>query len=98
VDNTGFPKNISRAPGRIKLFVFILLAAGLTIFYVSNVIEVRSILKEINEIDKRRTAIENKNQLLTKKINELESPERITKLASEKSGLVKAEEPPSVIK
>lgn len=83
---------------RAKLLLYIILSAAIMIFYVSNVIEVKSLLKTNYEFKKKKELVENKNQVLTTKINELESPERITKIARENLGMYKNEITPSVLK
>ena len=74
--------------------ILLVISAICMITYVSNVIEVKSLLRETNELKKQAEMIEDKNQLLMTKINELESPERITKIAREKFGMIKAEQTP----
>ncbi len=74
--------------------IVLIIASVLMILYVSNVIEVKSLLKETIDLKKQAEMIEDKNQLLLTKINELESPERITKIARDKFGMIKAEQTP----
>ena len=74
--------------------IVLIISSVLMILYVSNVIEVKSLLKETIDLKKQAEMIEDKNQLLLTKINELESPERITKIARDKFGMIKAEQTP----
>ena len=98
IDNVATPMNTSTNISRAKLLFYIFLSAAIMIFYVSNVIEVKSLLKTNYELKKKKELVENKNQVLITKINELESPERITKIAKENLGMYKNETTPSVLK
>jgi len=85
--------------GKYRLVVLVLIIVGslLIILYVANVIAVKSYLKEEVKLEKQLENYENRNHLLIKKINELESPERITKIAQERLGMIKPDVPPKIL-
>jgi cell division protein FtsL len=72
----------------------ILLAALITVFYVSNVISIDSLLEENQQLKKKYTMLKNKNELLRTRINELQSADRIIKIATEELGMLKPEKIP----
>ena len=82
---------------RLRILLYITLGSFLFILYVSNVIHVKSMLKEEAKLRRELEKIENENHLLNKKINELESPERITTIAIEKFMMIKPENPPKLL-
>ncbi len=84
-------------PRRFKYLMYVFLFSLLMILYVANVIKVKSLLKEERKLSKHLEKIENENQLLKTEINRLESPERITSVATKKLGMVKPDTPPKVI-
>ncbi len=84
-------------PSRFKYLMYVFLFSLLMILYVANVIKVKSLLKEERKLGKELDKIENENQLLKTEIIRLESPERITRLAINKLGMVKPDAPPKVI-
>ncbi len=83
---------------RVKILMFVFVASMLVIFYVVNVMKVKSLLKEKSKLEKQYIRLDDKNQILRVKINELESPERITKIASEKFQMIKPDALPEVIR
>jgi len=83
---------------KVKILMFAFMASLLVILYVVNVIKVKSLLKEKSKLEKQYIKIDDKNQILRAKINELESPERITKIASEKFKMIKPDALPEVIR
>lgn len=83
---------------KVKVLGLIIISAILLIIYVSNVIEIKSLMRTNYEMNKKREMIENRNQILRQKINQLESPERITKIAKENLGMNKSESTPTLIK
>ncbi len=88
------PSTEKRILSKWNALIVLIVTAVLMILYVSNVIEVKSLLKETSYLKKQAEMIEDKNLLLSTKINELESPERITKIARDKFGMIKAEQTP----
>ena len=97
IDGSELDSSASRFPG-FKILMFVLVASLLIIFYVVNVIKVKSLLQEESKLEKQLDNIDDKNQILRAKINELESPERITKIASDKFKMIKPDALPEVIR
>lgn len=83
---------------KVKILMFAFMASLLVIFYVVNVMKVKSFLKEKSKLEKQYIRLDDRNQILRAKINELESPERITKIASEKFRMIKSDALPEVIR
>jgi cell division protein FtsB len=83
--------------GRLKVFAFVITGAFITILYVSNVMRVNSLLKDVNSRKKQYEKIRNYNQILNAKINELQSAERITTIAHDRLGMDRGQEAPVVL-
>lgn len=83
--------------GRWKVFAFISIIALLTVVSVTNVIQVNALLKYKTDLNKEYQKLQYRNDLLRSKINELESPERITKIAKEKMGMINQAQAPQFI-
>lgn len=86
-----------KLPGRWTVFGLMVLAAMFTVLYVDNVNRVDKYLEDIQMLKKKKEFIKNENELLKTKLNYLQSPERITKIAEEKLGMIKMDRPPEVI-
>ncbi len=72
------------------------IAIVLLIFTVS-VVTVNSSLNEIQNLQKELGEIKQKNEILKREINYLESPERITIIAKDKLGLVQSKDAPQFL-
>lgn len=86
-----------KLPGRWTIFGVMVLAAMFTVLYVDNVIRVDGYLEDIQKMKKKKEYFKNENELLKTKLNYLQSPERITKIAEEKLGMIKIDTPPEII-
>lgn len=75
----------------------IFLGALLTVAYVANVINIDNTLSEINALNKNAKYFKNENELLKAKLNYLQSPERIIKIAKENLSMVQSNEPPELL-
>lgn len=95
-DDTKETQN-SAAKRRIKIFLIIAGASILIILYVMNVMYVKSMLKEELRLQNELEAIKDQNQLLQSEINKLESPDRISEIATKKFGMIKSENPPKIL-
>lgn len=82
---------------RFRLFVIIIIGAASTIFYVNNVLQINSLLKDNQQLTKQYKNLRNGNEILRAKLNDLESADRIIGIATKELGMVKAEKPPEVI-
>ncbi|MFH1052284.1 MAG: cell division protein FtsL [bacterium] len=86
-----------KLPGRWTVFGIMVLAAMFTVLYVDNVIRVDGYLADIQKLKKKKEYFKNENELLMTKLNYLQSPERISKIAEEKLGMIKVDAPPEII-
>lgn len=82
---------------RWSAFGLVVLAAALTIAYIDNVLRVNSLLSDIQELEKQYEEVRTSNEMLNAKLIELQSAERITKIAYEQLGLIKPTKAPSKI-
>ena len=82
---------------RLKIFGIVLISAILTLMYVDNTIKINALLSKIRLQEIEINEIKAKNEILSSKIIELESAERITKIAEEKLGLSKPNKMPIII-
>ncbi len=72
---------------RWKATIFLVVAAASISLYIDNVAAVKEKIETIEKIDRKIDIVSNQNASLRKKIAELESPERIVKIAEEKMGM-----------
>lgn len=86
-----------KLPGRWTVFGVMVLAAMFTVLYVDNVNRADKYLEEIQKLKKKKEYFRNENELLKTKLNYLQSPERISKIAEEKLGMIKIDTPPEII-
>lgn len=82
---------------RLKVFGFLAFAALLTIIYVNNVIMVNSMLRDVRVLEKELENVEITNTYLMTKLNYLQSPDRIMRIASEKLEMIQNDNIPIVI-
>lgn len=82
---------------RWGLFVYIIIVSFCVVFFVSNVREVTKLLDDIVKLNKYKNEINSKNKILEVKLVEMQSPERINKIAIEQLGFEKATEAPFYI-
>ena len=69
---------------RWAIFLFIILISLSAILYVKNVRALTNQLKEIRQLEKMEKSLSNGNKIINSRIKQLESPERIIKIAEEK--------------
>ena len=89
-------RNWTRAQ-RWRLFGIISATALIAVIIVSNVRAVNKMLISVRKMEKKEKELINYNKVLKKEIIELESPQRITKIAKEEFGFVQNEEKPKKI-
>ncbi len=82
---------------RWSAFGIVVLAAALTIAYIENVFHVNSLLLDVQDLEKQVEEVRSSNELLNSKLIELQSAGRITKIASERLGLIKPTKAPTKI-
>ena len=83
---------------RLKIFLILAISAVITLIYVDNTIKINALLTKIQTQESQIADIQAYNKILKSQIIELESAERITKIAEEKLGLTKPNRVPTVIK
>lgn len=83
---------------RWGVFLYLIFAASTVVFFVYNVRKVNMLLAEIRQLNKAKIELQGKNKILEVKLVELQSPERINKIAIEQLGFIKATEAPFYIK
>lgn len=86
----------SKILSRWSLFGMVFLGALITVLYVDNVMRVDGFLEEVQKFKKTKLFLQNENEMLRTRLNELQSPERITKIAEENLGMIKMESPPEI--
>lgn len=79
---------------RWAAFGLLALAALFTIAYIDNVIKVNKLMVEVQQLEHQNEEIRTSNELLNAKLIELQSAERITKIAEEKLGMIKPSKAP----
>ncbi len=87
----------SKIIGRWSVFGLVFIGAMITLLYVGNVMRVDDFLEDIRELKKKKDFIVNRNELLKTRLNNLQSPDRITKIAEEKLGMIKIDTPPEIL-
>lgn len=83
---------------RWGVFIYLILTSATVVYFVYNVMKVNSLLSEIRILNKVKNEMSGKNKILEVKLVEMQSPERINKIATESMGFQKATEAPFYIK
>jgi hypothetical protein len=83
---------------RWGVFIYLILTSATVVYFVYNVMKVNSLLSEIRILNKVKNEMSGKNTNLEVKLVEMQSPERINKIATESMGFQKATEAPFYIK
>jgi cell division protein FtsL len=76
----------------------ILLGAGIAILSVNNVVTINNLLAEKQELVKQHKRMVNLNKSLESQVNDLQSAERITKIAREELGMINSKKAPQILK
>ena len=82
---------------RWSIFGLVFFIAAFTILFVNNVMMVDNLLKENRALEKKYQSINNSNKVLTIRIDELQSADRIIMIAKNKLGMIKPEYTPKII-
>jgi cell division protein FtsL len=90
--------NTSMKLTRWSVLGLVLVGAVLAIFSVNNVVTINNLLTEKQELKKQHKKIVNKNKILQSSVNELQSAERITKIAREELGMINSKKAPQILK
>lgn len=83
---------------RWTILLLIVISALVTVGYIYNVMQVESLLKEVEDLKTKNESLRNSNELFLTKLNELQSADRITTIAGTKLGMVRSTQAPKVIK
>ena len=95
--NSHFFQKIKSGLNRWTIFSIVVVSSAITILYVYNVIKVNTLMKDVQDLSKKYELLKNNNKLLQEKINELESPERIIKIAQTQLGMILNDSVPEII-
>jgi len=82
---------------RFLIFGTILIASIVTILYISNLLYVNKLLKDVHELNKDYEEIINTNEVLQSRLAELESPDRIIPYAINRLEMIDSDEAPIMI-
>ncbi len=96
-DSASTPNVDHRLFNPVQLFVLVILLAGITLFIVSNVLRVRSLVQDINTLRYTRDSLVSTTNLLRNEVLSLQSSARINRIAHERLGLSQPAVAPIVI-
>jgi len=86
-----------RLLNRWSLFALFFISAIATVLYVSNVIAVNAISTDVDALTRQRDSLQILNQSLRTESYKLQSAERVTRIATERLGMIPPDEAPVVI-
>lgn len=87
--------NVKKRTKTSNVVGMLFLFATAALLYVSNVIAVNTLAKEVNDLNNRHLQILSTNELIKSEINRKASLERISLVAQEKLGMVNPKEAPT---
>ena len=82
---------------RWGVFGILCLLAAMTIGYVSNVMKIDELLSDVQILNKKYEILKNSNEILETNINQLQSADRIIKIAQDELGMIKSEKMPEIV-
>lgn len=82
---------------RWSVFLLIIVSAGGSVLYVSNVVKVQELLKDVQRLERSRDSLVSANEALRSQMTRLQSAERIHRLAQEKLGMIEPTSAPITI-
>ena len=92
-------QNVRKATKRkvktTNVVAVMIFGAGIALLYISNVIAVNNLAKEINDLSIRHNQIVSMNEMLKAEINRKSSLDRISLLAQEQLGMMNPKEAPT---
>lgn len=86
-----------RLINRWSLFALFFISASATVLYVSNVIAVNKLSQETEQLRRNVDSLETLKKSLRNETYRLQSSERVTKIATEKLGMIPPQEAPVVL-
>lgn len=82
---------------RLGVLLLLAIAAASTVVYVSNVIQVNDLYKDVSNMTKEYNELKYQNEIIRATINKLMEPERVTGIAKDKLGMIISDEAPQVL-
>lgn len=79
------------------MFALVVFSAIATMLFVSNVVRVNALLKEVQTLERERDALVASNESLRIQVTRLESNERITTIARDKLGMTQPSQAPIIL-
>jgi cell division protein FtsL len=86
-----------RLLNRWSIFALVFVSAASTVLYVSNVIAVKKLLVETEDLKRKIDSLRTVNESLRTETYRLQSSERITRVATENLGLIPPPKAPTVL-
>ncbi len=86
-----------RLLNRWSIFALVFVSAASTVLYVSNVIAVKKLLVETEDLNRKIDSLRTVNESLRTETYRLQSSERITRVATERLGLIPPPKAPTVL-
>jgi cell division protein FtsL len=86
-----------RLLNRWSIFALVFVSAVSTVLYVSNVIAVKKLLVETEDLNRKIDSLRTVNESLRTETYRLQSSERITRVATERLGLIPPPKAPTVL-
>ena len=86
-----------RLLNRWSIFALVFVSALATVLYVNNVITVDKLLRETQAMKKSADSLRDVNQSLQTEVFRLQSAERVTRIATERLGMMPPPQAPTVI-
>jgi len=87
-------KTIIRKVSTFNVILMLFAAAAASVLYISNIIAVDQLTREINTLQTQHRRMLNEQEILKAEINRLSSLEQINRKAAEELGLMNPKEPP----
>lgn len=87
--------NVKQRAKTSNVVGILFLVATAALLYVSNVIAVNNLAKEVNDLNTKHTQILSTNEVIKAEINRKASLERISLMAQEKLGMINPKEAPT---
>lgn len=87
-----------RLLNRWSVFALVAVTAGATVLYVSNVIQVNRLLRDVESRTKTLDSLQSVHDIMRREVYRLQSAERVTRLASERLGMIPPQKAPVVLR
>lgn len=87
-------RSVKKRSSKFGILLTVFVSALITIFYVSNVINVTTLMKQKQRLTNELEVLKNENAALKSELNALQSPSRITRIAQEEFNMTKIDSAP----